>query len=218
MAFLYDVLIDADQSLKKRENAGHNYYNGLCEHARRIQDFHADKSAQNVKVLDFGMGWGHWCFAAKAYGYSIWGAELSMKRIEYAQQHGVNIIQDLRQSDDLFNFIYSDNVFEHLDHPYDIAKMLSNRLAERGVLHIQVPDGRFYKKKLSEHSWQADKDALHPLEHINCFTQTTLTTLMKRVGLRPITFNDVHSKLGKLKYLRRKVSNEANSFYFIKSS
>lgn len=216
MAFLYDTLIDAAASLSKRENAELAYYNGLIENAQSVQHFVSAKKANEIKVLDFGMGWGHWCFAAKACGYSVWGAELSEKRIAYARKQGVDVITDLRESDLVFDFIYSDNVFEHLSQPFEIAELLAARIAKGGVVHIQVPDGRGQKERIQNPHWVADKDALHPLEHINCFTEETLTPLMQRAGFRAVKRSDIASKMGQLKWLRQKFAKSQSSFYFVK--
>ena len=39
------------------------------------------------------------------------------------------------------------------------------------------------EQQLAAPGWRAGKDALHPLEHLNCFTGSTLARLAARVGL-----------------------------------
>jgi hypothetical protein len=48
-----------------------------------------------------------------------------------------------------------------------------------------VPDGRDVVRRLRRHGWSPGLDAIHPLEHINCFTRATLIQLAASVGLRP---------------------------------
>jgi len=39
------------------------------------------------------------------------------------------------------------------------------------------------EKELQSVNWKAKKDALHPLEHINCFSRKTLKILANQAGL-----------------------------------
>ncbi len=137
-----------------------------------------------IKVLEFGMGWGFWSSLAKACNFNITGVELSRNRIEFAQKNGVRVIEDISQlADEKFDYIYSNQVFEHIPDPRETLQKLANLLSEDGVIHIQVPNGKGMEKELQGTAWKAQKDALHPLEHINCFSRKTLKILANQAGL-----------------------------------
>jgi hypothetical protein len=54
-----------------------------------------------------------------------------------------------------------------------------------GIVHIRVPDGRGVDQQLQRHGWSPTIDAVHPLEHINCFTRADLIRFAATAGLRP---------------------------------
>jgi hypothetical protein len=50
---------------------------------------------------------------------------------------------------------------------------------------IRVPDGRGVAARLEQRGWSPELGAIHPFEHINCFTRKTLVNFAARVGLKP---------------------------------
>ena len=59
--------------------------------------FYPNQKPRDVKVLDFGMGWGHYCIASNAVGFDVYGSELSDVRIKYAQNNGVKLIKNTKE-------------------------------------------------------------------------------------------------------------------------
>ncbi len=78
---------------------------------------------------------------------------------------------------------YADQVFEHLPKPRETLEELAQTLRPGRILRIAVPNGEGLDRDMRRTDWQASKDALHPLEHINCFTSRTLKTLASCAGL-----------------------------------
>jgi SAM-dependent methyltransferase len=112
------------------------------------------------------------------------GLELSARRREHARQWGLAVIESLQQVDAGFDFIYANQVFEHLPEPLSTLRQLCECLSGDGIVHIRVPDGRGVMRRLQRHGWSPDIDAVHPLEHINCFTRASLVRLASSAGLR----------------------------------
>jgi SAM-dependent methyltransferase len=199
MTFLYELVIDADASLAKRECAGRSYFDGVLRSARIIDELiPALMVARDVKILDFGMGWGHWAIAANALGFDTIGAELSTARIEFAAVHGIRIASMNDIEDESLDFINTDQVIEHVANPREIVKMLAQRLKPGGVLKIFVPTGDLVAAKVKK-NWPIEKNELHPLEHINAFTRRSLDELSSSFGLKRIDPSEYNTRGGRLR-------------------
>jgi 2-polyprenyl-3-methyl-5-hydroxy-6-metoxy-1,4-benzoquinol methylase len=142
-----------------------------------------------ISVFDFGMGWGKWCYMAKAFGCNVYGTELSEARIEYCQKNGINVITWDEIPEYKFDFINTEQVFEHIQNPLDTLMYLSDSLKPGGLIKISVPSGKNIKKKLKIGDWMAPKGSkkslnpVSPLEHINCFTRTSVIKMAELAGL-----------------------------------
>lgn len=181
---LYDKWISAEDSLKKKQKAG---IGGYKRQISLIKNLFPGKTPADIQVLDFGMGWGFWCQAAMAQGYPVIGVELSPSRVQYARQQGVTIAENLTDlAGKQFSFINAEQVFEHIPQPLETLKTLAAYLQPRGVVRIAVPDGAGIEQELAQPDWSTSKNAVHPLEHINTFTHTTLLKLGENAGLRVI--------------------------------
>ena len=83
-----------------------------------------------------------------------------------------------------YDFIFANQVFEHLPDPRAALTTLVACLRPGGVVYLRVPDGRDVAAALRANGWQPHLDAVHPLEHINCFTRRSLIDFAGRCGLR----------------------------------
>ena len=184
MQALYGRWIDADASLRRKEAAADRLYRRDSGQAQTLLRMMA-RLGRAPRVLDFGMGWGFWGRAAQAQGLEVSGFELSARRREYARAMGLDVIDELPPPGAHFDCIYSSQVFEHLPDPRATLESLRDRLAPGGLVYLRVPDGRGAARRLARHGWSPQIDALHPLEHVNCFTRRTLIALAARVGLEP---------------------------------
>lgn len=186
MGELYDTWIAPETSLnKKRATDAPLGYVRQTELIGRLQP---GKKAVDIRVLDFGMGWGYWCMAAKKWGYQTVGLEISDKRLQFAREQGIEVAHQLSDlSGQCFDFINADQVFEHIPQPLETLKLLVRHLNPGGVVRIAVPDGQGIERELAQADWHASKNAIHPLEHINCFQHKTLVHLGKQAGLSVIS-------------------------------
>lgn len=145
-----------------------------------------------LTFLDFGMGWGHWCRIAQNYGCEVYGTELSVSRIAHARAHGISVLA----WDDIphyrFDFINTEQVFEHLAAPLDTLQHLQRSLKPDGLIKISVPYGGDIRRRLQVGDWAAPKrsrnslNPIAPLEHINCFSRTALIKMAAIAGLAPV--------------------------------
>lgn len=215
--YLYEIAIDKTASLAKREQANSQYFQSLVQDSYAPIGFFPEKKPREIRVLDFGMGWGHWAIAAQAHGLDVVGAELSQSRIEFAKSKGIEVIDIMNSQLDDFDYINTDQVFEHLDDPHDVLEQLVNRLKPGGIIKIFVPNSTIDRLKLKYGSWEPCKDSFHPLEHINSFTNRSINIFTEQFSLKPISFAElkVAQKLKIRRVIARKVFG-APSWYFRK--
>jgi len=182
MTVLYGDWVNAEASLQKKQNARAKLYRQYAGQMQTVSRLFPIIPGQ-VKVLEFGMGWGFWSRMAQAFGFRVEGLELSPERAEYASSLGVKVIDKLPEAGSHYHFIYANQVFEHLSNPLETLQQLQSRLTPDGVIYLRVPDGRGIEKTLAQSGWSSDLDAIHPLEHINCFTRDSLCQLALGAGL-----------------------------------
>ncbi|MCP4980708.1 MAG: class I SAM-dependent methyltransferase [Gammaproteobacteria bacterium] len=184
MLVLYRDWIDHEASLKKKQTASaklFRQYAGQLHSLARL----FDKRPDQTRVLEYGMGWGYWSRMAQAHGFDVVGYELSPQRVEYARQMGIRVIDSLPSESPGFDCIFANQVFEHLPEPLQTLQELCRHLRPGGFVYIRVPDGRGVAGHLRQKGWSPALDAIHPLEHINCFTRNTLIMLGDNAGLKP---------------------------------
>jgi 2-polyprenyl-3-methyl-5-hydroxy-6-metoxy-1,4-benzoquinol methylase len=147
------------------------------------------KQPCQVRVLDFGMGWAEFALMAKAYGCEVAGAELSEVRIRNARSLDIEVVT----WDDIparrFDFINTEQVFEHLTEPFEVLQHLARALEAGGLLKISVPDSRHALRtaqRVKDFGALPHEDIMgvHPLEHINSFEHDTMVHMARRAGLR----------------------------------
>lgn len=163
MQLLYNKWISPEFSLNKKRYADINFYSKYAKEVEVISHLTKKKPFQ-TKVLDFGMGWGYWCLMAKAFGYDVSGYEISNDRISYCKNNCIRVIrldyEDL-PSEEKFDFINAEQVFEHIRNPLATLKYLTDALKEGGIIHISVPNGMYIEEELKNPNWVASKNAIH---------------------------------------------------------
>ena len=182
-AALYGEWVNNQKSLQKKQQAKtklFQQYAGQLDTLSRI--FH--RPPHQVDILEFGMGWGYWSRMAMAFGFHVQGFELSPERVDHARGLGIEVIEKLPEAGPRYDFIYANQVFEHLELPLQTLTDLKARLKPDGVIYLRVPDGRGVESSLKQNGWQVELDAIHPLEHINCFTRKSLCAMASKAGLR----------------------------------
>lgn len=142
-----------------------------------------------ARVLDFGMGWGVWCQMAEGFGCDVYGTEILQTRIAHARSRGLRVIDPADVPNHTFDFINSEQVFEHLAGPLDTLEWLTRALNPVGLIKISVPDARDLKRRLRIMDWTApygSRNSLNdtiPLIHVNSFTHRSLVRMAELAGL-----------------------------------
>jgi SAM-dependent methyltransferase len=182
---LYSQWIDRDASVRKYSERHLEELAGLVHQISAVP-YLVSMRTKDIRALDFGAGWGRWCQIANAMGLEAWGAEVSSARIVHMRSLGIPICADIFTERRRFQFINAEQVFEHLPDPRRYFDQLASLLAPGGIMRISVPDGRAFEKQLSAGAWQPHKDAVHPLEHVNCYTPASLRALSRSRDIRTV--------------------------------
>ena len=154
---------------------------------------HLGKPLASMRTLDYGMGWALWARIAKELGCESFGFDLSMVRMGAAAQQGIKVLESVNFPAESFDFINTEQVFEHVPDPLALAAKLSRSLRLGGILKVSVPNGSDIIQRLKIGNWAAaigtkqSLDPVAPLEHINCFNEKTLIKMGVTAGLFPIS-------------------------------
>jgi SAM-dependent methyltransferase len=189
---LYEKWLDPAtvRAIVSRLETGRSRLWCAAEIARGIE--HLGKRPSDVQFLDFGMGWGGWCFLARGFGCDVYGMELSASRVAHATASGIPVLSWDELRNNRFDFINAEQVFEHLADPRDTLVSLAAALKPGGIIHINVPPGHDIKRKLQNPDWSLparSPESLNdvaPLQHLNCFTFESLVRMGSKAGLREV--------------------------------
>ena len=146
-------------------------------------------------VLDFGTGDGSWALLAAAAGCETTATDTADDAFARLAAAGVTCLAPHSLPADRYDFINSEQVFEHLPAPYPVLTKLAASLRPGGVLKIGVPHDPDLASKLRAPDWTARKDSrdslnsLAPLEHLNAFSPSGLKKLGERCGLIPLSIS-----------------------------
>ncbi|WHZ09668.1 MAG: Methyltransferase type 12 [Burkholderiaceae bacterium] len=152
---------------------------------------HFGISPSRINILDFGFGWAQFSRMAMGYGCNVSGAELSGARISHGRSIGLKIVELDHLPKGEFQFINTEQVFEHLTEPRFVLERLLASLASDGLIKISVPDAAASLKQIGKRQSfgalsAAQQMSIAPLEHINCFSRDSLMAFGREFGLKPL--------------------------------
>jgi len=190
---LYEVWIDPQIAFNQRPERSRRVNQHYISELMLVDDYF-NRSPSDIEILDFGMGWGDWAAMANGLGFICHGLELSQSRIDYATKRGVNVLNWNQARQKRFDFINTEQVFEHIADPLDTLSNLKKLLKPGGIIKISVPTATNIEKSLSAMDWGAGRNSpislnpVAPLEHIQYFHRRTLQIMASRVGMREFTW------------------------------
>ncbi|MBU1340973.1 MAG: class I SAM-dependent methyltransferase [Proteobacteria bacterium] len=164
-----------------------------------------------INVMDFGAGYGNFCSIAAKSDFNTFAFDLSTDKKDHMNSMGINIINNFKKYHGCFDFIWVNQVFEHLSDPLEVFINLRQCLTETGIIYAAVPDCKnikqiLNKKGLSEKLFRL----LSPHQHINAFNNMSLKLLGEKAGLKAFAMIDflklfnTSLKLNDLKFLIKK--------------
>ena len=192
MLRLYEYWIDSGKVFNQGLQGDNlDYYSAYAQELMYIIS-HFGKVPSALNFFDFGMGWGKWALMAKAFGCNSYGTELSPERIEHAKSNGIKIVTWDEIPQHRFDFINTEQVFEHISEPLQTLSHLQKALKPEGILKISVPTANDIERRLKLMDWKAAKDSKNslnpvaPLEHINYFRRSSLMKMASKLGMAEV--------------------------------
>lgn len=167
------------------------YYSQYAQEIMQVMAY-LGRTPASLSFFDFGMGWGKWALMAKAFGCDSYGAELSLDRVEYARTNGIKVLDWDEIPRHQFDFINTEQVFEHIPHPLEALRHLRKALKPDGILKISVPSAHGMERRLRTMDWKAPKGSRNslnpvaPLEHINCYQSMSLRKMASEAKMEEV--------------------------------
>jgi 2-polyprenyl-3-methyl-5-hydroxy-6-metoxy-1,4-benzoquinol methylase len=162
------------------------------------------------RYLDHGGGTGVAYAAARALGLESWFAEMDRQAIAFVTEvFGLeqgHLVESIAEHRERFDYVFSDNVVEHVPDPVALIRDLVQSLAPGGVLVIKTPnaaatDTYFYPRvwssylrKVARHNgWSRAARMLlrepvwacDPPRHLYSFTRASLGHMARLAGIEP---------------------------------
>ena len=94
---LYGEWISSADSFKKKKNAALSLYSKYAREVEIIPHLLGRQYPAEINVVDYGMGWGHWCLMGKAFGLNVMGVDLSDERTCVGHKSGIEVVSDPTQ-------------------------------------------------------------------------------------------------------------------------
>lgn len=192
MERLYEHWIDPKIVLSQHlKEDGLEYYSGYAQEIMQIISYFRNMPS-SLSFFDFGMGWGKWALMAKAFGCESYGAELSEERMEYARSNGIKVIKWEEIPQHRFDFINTEQVFEHISEPLKTLRYLKTALKPDGILKVSVPTANNIERRLKSMDWRSPKGSTNslnpvaPLEHINFFRRSSLIKMAEEAEMEEV--------------------------------
>lgn len=189
--YLYEKVIDWKKSFNKTKTAGkQREFRGVFDTIKPLL------REMEIKVLDYGCGWGDLLCMMKTCGYkNSYGFDISAKRLNWIRTRGINVLSshELIEKNAPYNLIIAYQFLEHDPDFLETLYFLRSVLTDAGFLYVNVPNasnmfqydnqGNLILKSKSNKN-------VNPWEHVNYFSADTL-----RSALEKTAFNifDTHS-------------------------
>ena len=148
-----------------------------------------------VNFLDFGCGWGDTIKIAASLKFNSFGTEINEDKIKYLKENNINLL-NMQKNKKLFDIILCNQVFEHLERPQEIAKLISKTLKKDGIFVIAVPNGSLIKFLIKIPAlWLIKNKGLFSMNpiwffgHINCFSRKSLITIFEKNNMQFYNLN-----------------------------
>jgi len=171
-----------------------------------------DLHGRRYRVLDIGCGDGRFLTHFHTLGWHCFGIEPSDFAADLARKRNITVLdQHVLELDpqNTFDFIFLDNVIEHLDHPADYLKKINQLLNRSGVFVLKTPNStgllertetlllsiiprkivnylmKVLHQKLKKGSGAVHRYGnLHPPVHLSIFNKKSIIMALQAAGFR----------------------------------
>jgi SAM-dependent methyltransferase len=158
----------------------------LTEYERILADMEATLPGRG-RLLDFGCGPGYFVERAAHRGWEAHGVEPGTWAEQAAARLGLQhfhrgLLADQRFADGYFHVVCANQVLEHLAAPRSDLGEIRRILRPGGLFYANVPNYRTLPILLGCDDFELNC----PMAHLNYFTPSTLTGLLRRCGFEEL--------------------------------
>lgn len=159
-------------------------------------------------LLDFGSGKGQFLAVSKKKGWKGHGIESEPARGTFAITYyqvslQIGYYEGGRVGEHRFDLITLNHVLEHLPRPMALVKeLVEHNLEKNGLLYLEVPRADAWQSHLAGDAW------MHwdVPKHLSHWTEASLKTQIKSLGLAPVATRSFSMHLGVLGMLQALLS------------
>lgn len=184
---IYDHTIDHEVSFQKISNIAKRI--GIIRmwcSMLRVMHILGEKKLNNIKVIDYGCGWGDLMGVMKGYGVEVVGYDEDKTKTAFALKSGHTVVDDLSSLSEFgpVNIFMMNSVLEHIQDVDTIFKIIREVLAPNGFLVFSVMDYRtsYINKNVKRvrNLMPAYTKNLNPLEHVNIYDYKSVRKTLER--------------------------------------
>jgi 2-polyprenyl-3-methyl-5-hydroxy-6-metoxy-1,4-benzoquinol methylase len=161
--------------------------------------------SSNLYLIDVGAANGYFVKLANEQGFKAFGIEISSSAVEWAAKLGRPVAQgtlETLEDNRIYDVITVLDVLEHIPEPLIFLKIARSKIADNGILLINVPNlGSFFSKVCGK-KWHA----YLPPEHWIYFNKKSITKMLEMAGFE-IIFSKSISKSFTIGYLYLTIAN-----------
>ena len=148
----------------------------------------------NLKVLDYGCGWGTFLQVAQGPGVSVVGFDATSWKMEWARKQGITIFNSEKElfNEGPFDICVSTSVLEHLRNPVAASQAMARLLKPGGYALISgvVTQAAFpwaWKKIRRDIALGRPlPKEINAWEHLNYFNFTNFANMLGKAGFVPV--------------------------------
>ena len=151
----------------------------------------------DLKIIDFGCGWGDFLDTAQGHGVSVIGYDADSKKTALAKERGHKIVEDV---DELKSFgpvdvVVMFSVLEHLQDVKNSLNLVKELLKPGGLFVFSVMDYRsiYIKKNVNrlKNNLPALTKDLNPVEHVNLYNYKAVMRTVKKYNFDFLSSDNV---------------------------
>jgi len=188
---LYNEIISEEESWLKKKNNENNTRKKYHRIFRLIKSL-LQKDNSEIKILEFGAGWGVWSKFMTSLNFKVDTIEISNAKINFLKENNLKNYLKIEELNSKYDLIYSEEVLEHLPLPRGTLFQLSKHLNSDGYMIHLFPSSYMFKLKL-KFNYQPKKDCAHPLEHINLFNKECFEKMLNGSDLKILNLSYINN-------------------------
>ena len=191
---VYERIIDTEISKMKVLTLGRRIADGRkwLKLLSLIDD--SKQETVNLKVIDFGCGWGNLLLVAKGPGVLAIGFDVTSWKVAWAREQGITICESEKELMGYapFDIGIMTSVLEHLREPKKAIDTFTSLLKPGGyclitcIIHFAAHPFSWKELKKKVLRGLPIPKEINPWEHLNYFTPETLIKFLTSFGFVPI--------------------------------